>query len=319
MDLASKLSNPKQFVLFYGTTPPRANTPEEKARSTAEKLVERIGGLPLDGIVVYDVQDESSRTSAPRPFPFLPTIDSRTYAHLLHSLTGTPVITYKSVAQASEEAWDAWLTETRNTYGIDYLSLVGLPSSRNAQSSLSLSKATQVAAAHPAGFVLGGVAIAERHSEQRSESQRLLQKAAHGCSFFISQAVYHPETTIRLLQDYHRDCQEQGVAPRRIVLTFVPCGRAKTMEFIKWLGIAIPPQTEQAILSSPTPVAESINVCCANLRAILEQPYAETLPLGINVESVSIYRDEIDGSIELFHALKAVLDEYRQQDAPLVS
>ncbi len=312
MNLASKLSDPKQPLLLYGTTPPRAETPEEKVASTANKLVERIGGLPLDGIVVYDVQDESSRTSTPRPFPFLPTMDSRTYAHLLHRLTGTPVITYKSVAQASEEAWDAWLTETRNTYGISYLSLVGLPSSRNAQSTLSLSKATQVAAAHPASFVLGGVAIAERHSQKHSESQRLLQKAAHGCSFFISQAVYHPETTIRLLQDYHRDCQEQGVTPRRIVLTFVPCGRAKTMEFMKWLGIAIPSETEQAILTSATPVAESIKTCCTNLRAILEQPYAEVLPLGINVESVSIYRDEIDGSIELFHALKEVLDEYQQ-------
>lgn len=318
MNLASKLSDPKQSVLFYGTTPPRANTPEEKVRNTADKLVERIGGLPLDGIVVYDVQDESSRTRTPRPFPFLPTMDSRTYAHLLHTLTGTPVITYKSVAQASEEAWDAWLTETRKTYGINYLSLVGLPSSQNAQSTLSLSKATQVAAVHPASFVLGGVAIAERHCEERSESQRLLQKAAHGCRFFISQAVYHPETTIRLLQDYHRDCEQQGVAPRRIVLTFVPCGRAKTMEFMKWLGIAIPAHTEQAILASSTPVTESIKACCTNLRAILEQPYVETLPLGINVESVSIYRDEIDGSIELFHALKAVLDAY-QQHASVVS
>lgn len=313
MNLASKLSDPKQPVLFYGTTPPRADTPEEKVASTADKLVERINGLPLDGIVVYDVQDESSRTTTPRPFPFLPTMDSRTYAHRLHCLTGTPVITYKSVAQASEEAWHEWLTETRTVYGINYLSLVGMPSSRNAQSTLSLSKATQVAAGHPASFVLGGVAIAERHCEERSESQRLLQKASHGCSFFISQAVYHPETTIRLLHDYHRDCTEQGIAPRRIVLTFVPCGRAKTMEFMKWLGIAIPSKTEQAILASPTPVAESIKTCCANLRAILEQPYAEALPLGINVESVSIYRNEIDGSIELFHALKAVLDEYQQQ------
>jgi hypothetical protein len=32
------------------------------------------------------------------------------------------------------------------------------------------------------------------------------------------------------------------------------------------------------------------------------------LPLGVNVESVSINRDEIDASIDLFHALREVMN-----------
>ena len=35
--------------------------------------------------------------------------------------------------------------------------------------------------------------------------------------------------------------------------------------------------------------------------------YAGEIPLGVNVESVSINRDEIDASVELFHALREVL------------
>jgi hypothetical protein len=31
------------------------------------------------------------------------------------------------------------------------------------------------------------------------------------------------------------------------------------------------------------------------------------VPLGVNVESVSINRDEIDASVDLFHALREVL------------
>ena len=62
----------------------------------------------------------------------------------------------------------------------------------------------------------------------------------------------------------------------------------------------------------PSPITKSIEICCENLRAILDQEYARHLPLGINVESISINREEIDASIDLFHALQGVLYGYRQ-------
>jgi hypothetical protein len=95
-------------------------------------------------------------------------------------------------------------------------------------------------------------------------------------------------------------------------MTFIPCGRPKTLEFIRWLGVAIAPEAMQAILGAPAPLTKSIEICCENLRAILDQEYAQHLPLGINVECVSINREEIDASIDLFHALQNVLYSYKQ-------
>jgi 5,10-methylenetetrahydrofolate reductase len=175
---------------------------------------------------------------------------------------------------------------------------------------MSLAQATRLAAFHPASLALGGVAIAERHRAGHSESERLHRKTAAGCRFFISQAVYHPETTIRLLADYAADCRRRGVAPQRIILTFVPCGRPKTLEFIRWLGVRIDPAVAASILDDPTPLTRSLAICRDHLRAILDQPYADTLPLGVNVESVSIYRDEIDASVDLVHALREVAAEF---------
>ena len=183
-------------------------------RGAAARLAERVRGLRLDGLVVYDVQDETGRTPVPRPFPFLPTIDPRDYSRRLRDLTGLPTVTYKCVADMTEAGWTPWLTETRRDYEIDHLSLVGLPSSRGVSSALPLPQATRLAATHPAGFTLGGVVIAERHGHGRSESRRMRQKANAGCSFFISQAVYDAATTIRLLTDYARDCAREGVARR---------------------------------------------------------------------------------------------------------
>jgi hypothetical protein len=300
---------PERFVSLYGTTPPRADATAEGVARAAERLAQRVRGLPLDGLVVYDVQDETGRTPVPRPFPFLPTIDPRAYSRRLRELIGKPTVTYKCVADMTEAAWTPWLTETRRDYGIDHLSLVGLPSSRGVSSTLPLPQATQLAAAHPAGFTLGGVVIAERHGRGRRESRRMLQKAADGCSFFISQAVYDAGMTIRLLTDYARDCVQEEVTPRRIILTFIPRGRVRTLEFVRWLGITIADETATVILADAAPLSKSIAICRDHLRAILSQDYIGTIPLGLNVESVSIYKDEIDASIELHHALHEVVRE----------
>jgi hypothetical protein len=311
-NLKSKLLARDGFVLLYGTTPPRSGSPAELIGSAAGKLAERVRQLPLDGFVVYDLQDESARTSAPRPFPFTPTVDSRGYSKLLGELTGRAVVCYKCIDRMTHAEWPRWLAETRRDYGLELLSLVGRPSSQKIAHAMSLAQAYSIAAGHPSSFVLGGVAIAERYGAGRNESRRLLDKADLGCRFFVSQTVYHPAATIRMLSDYARECRERRRTPSRIVLTFAPCGRQKTMDFMKWLGISIPPETEQAILRAQAPLSKSIEICCANLREILEQDYVAELPLGVNTESVSINKDEIDASVDLFRALKQVLDRHGQ-------
>lgn len=305
--LKAKLLDPREPILLYGTTPPRAGSAEEAVRSAAERLAERLQPLPLDALIVYDIQDESGRTHLPRPFAFSGTIDPREYSRTLCGLTAKPAINYKCVGTLDEEGWNRWLAETASAYGVEFLSIVGRPASA-ARYPLALSRAIRLAAGHQAGFTVGGVAIAERHTSERSESARMLAKGLQGCGYFISQTVYHAGATERLLRDYLRDCRGAGVEPRRVVLTFSPAGRERTFDFLRWLGVRIPNETARAILGAARPLAKSIEVCRGNLRRILEPEYTAGIPLGINVESVSIHKDEIDASIDLFHALKEVLD-----------
>ncbi len=308
MSLKSRLLARDGFVRLYGTTPPRSGSPDELIRSAADKLVERVHPLPLDGFVVYDLQDESARTAVPRPFPFTPTVDSRGYSKLLGELTGRSAVCYKCIGRMTHADWRRWLDETRREYGLELLTLVGRPSSQKVPYAMTLAQAYSIAAGHESRFVLGGVAIAERHGAGRDESRRLHDKADLGCRFFVSQAVYHPGATIRMLSGYAALCRKLKRTPSRIVLTFAPCGRPRTMDFMRWLGIAIPEETERAILGSPAPLAKSIEICGENLRQILDQDYIHELPLGVNTESVSINKDEIDASVDLFHALNRVLD-----------
>jgi hypothetical protein len=308
MELRAKLPDPAQPVLLYGTTPPRLGTPEEQVSAAAEKLAARLAPLPLDALVVYDIQDEAGRTAVPRPFPFIQTVDPRSYSALLMAAIGRPAIAYKALGTLGEPAWRKWLGDARAVHGVEFLSVVGRPTS-GVRYPLSLSSAIRIAAEPAYGLAVGGVVIAERHTGERSEAARLLAKGLEGCSYFISQTVYHARPTQRLLRDYLRDCRGAGVEPRRIVLTFSPCGREKTLAFLRWLGVNVAPDTERSILGAANPLARSIEICRDNLRRILDQPYVKDLPLGVNVESVSINRDEIDASIDLFHALREVLAE----------
>jgi 5,10-methylenetetrahydrofolate reductase len=309
--LQEKLLDPRSSVLLYGTTPPREGSDADAVETAITRLAARLAPLPLDGVVVYDIQDESGRTAQPRPFAFSGTIDPRRYSSLLAARTGRPAVTYKCVGDLDEAAWQRWLAEAARDHGVKFLSIVGRPTS-GVRYALSLSKAIRFAAAHPAGFIVGGVAIAERHTAERSESARLLAKGIEGCGYFISQTVYHADASERLLADYARDCRGAGVAPRRIVLTFSPVGREKTMAFLNWLGVRIPPETARSILGAASPLAKSIEICRENLRRILNHPYAREIPLGVNVESVSINRDEIDASVDLVHALSEVMRERKR-------
>jgi len=303
MDLKSKLLDPAQTVLLYGTTPPRLGTPDEQVSAAAGKLAARLAALPLDGVVVYDIQDETGRTQLPRPFPFMRTVDPRQYSTQLLQSTRLPAITYKALGNLDEAGWRTWLSQSQ---GIEFISVVGRPVS-GVRYALPLSRAIRIAASDAGGFTIGGVVIAERHTALRSEAARLLAKGIEGCGYFISQTVYSARPTQRLLRDYLRDCRGAGSEPRRVVLSFAPCGREKTLAFLRWLGVTVAPDTERAILGAADPLAKSIEICRDNLRRILDEPYAGEIPLGVNVESVSINRDEIDASIELFHALREAL------------
>ena len=89
--------------------------------------------------------------------------------------------------------------------------------------------------------------------------------------WFISQAIYDPEPMIQLLNDYGALCRKNHVQPSRVVLTFAPCGREKTMQFIKWLGVTVPLEVERAILDAEDKVGKSVDLLTDMCKTILER------------------------------------------------
>jgi hypothetical protein len=289
---------------LYGLTPPKRGQDPDKVRDIAERQVRRVAALAPDGLVLYDLQDEAARTDAARPFPFLPTLEPLDYSRDFLGALEIPRVLYKCVGNQSPAELVAWV-DALEAGGRDACVLVGAPSSAQGSGALRLRTAYELLGRRAKPACLGGVAIAERHARKLDEDERLVGKHAAGCRFFVSQTVFDAGATKSLLSDYALAFARAGLEPVPFILSFSPCGSLKTMEFMKWLGVSFPRWLENDLRFAPDILRKSVDLALqifADVRAFAKE---KKIPLGINVESVSIRKEEIEASGELFASLSA--------------
>jgi len=286
-------------ILSYGLTPPRAAHDLERLSAIADRQRNQLRSLPVDGVVLYDLQDESSRDPSPRPFAFLPTLDPFVYARDHLAAGGQELIVYRAVANHQEAEFAEWLSDAETGTELAAVTFVGSPThAAQPRGRLGLRRAYQLFAERCRRLLLGGIGIAERHAEKGDEHRRMLDKQALGCSFFVSQAVYDLNASRRLLSDLAREAAVRELLPAPVLLTITPCGSQKAMQFMKWLGISFDPGIEQRLLQASDMLAESVAICEQLILEIASQQRGP-VPLGINVESVSIRRADIEAAVAL--------------------
>jgi hypothetical protein len=305
--LFEKLDGGLGGICLYGIAPPKLASDRTGVSEIAAQQVARVRGLAPDGLVVYDIQDEPGAGGQARPFPFLPTVDPESYAQQALAELAIPKIVYRCVGAHPREVLSTWLDAVR-TAGRPRLSVfVGAPRGGLGSPGVKLTEAYAAARAVP-NLVLGGIAIAERHVAKGDEHQRMLGKQDAGCRFFITQSVYDAASTKSLLSDYALSLQQQGRSPAPVVLTFSPCGSVRTLEFMKWLGISFPRWLENELRHSSDTLQRSIDLCESVLIDVQHYAREKGLPIGINVESVSIRKSEIEASVELYRRLSSRLN-----------
>lgn len=316
MDLRRRISEREGELLFFAVTPPRQATSPERAQEIADVTAERLGRLELDGLVLYDIDDESDRNRQERPFPFLPTMDPADYLaqHLVD--WNLPAVVYRAVGKYAEPDLRSWL-ESQDPERV--LSVFVGASSRDKQVATSLPRAQELRSEARPDLLLGGVAIPERHTRSGEEHLRLLAKQEAGCSFFVSQVVYDLNAAKNLVSDYRYACAERGVAPVPIVFTFSVCGSLKTLEFLQWLGVDVPRWIQNELRHAEDTLEASFTQALATARGLIDFCRHLGVPFGLNVESVSIRRAEIEASVELADRLQRELRRDRPGAGPSFS
>lgn len=290
--------------MLFAITPPRQSTPADRLPDIARATIDRLSGLGLDGLVLYDIDDESSRNPVERPFPFSPTVDPSAYRAEHLRPWRSPVIVYRAVGKYHDDALRSWIADQdpRDTLTV----MVGAASS-GLTPTVPLAAAQKMRAELNPDLLLGGVAIPERHRRRENEHLRLIAKQQAGCRFFVTQVVYDLNAAKNLVSDYRYECESRGVAPVPIVFTFSVCGSMKTLEFLRWLGVDVPRWIENDLRHAIDPLAASLEQAATTAVELIDFCRRLGVPFGLNVESVSIRREEIEASTELAARLVAQL------------
>ena len=303
--MRNAITRRKNGLVTYGIAPPKSSYPADKRMSVAAKQIARISELPVDGLIIYDIQDESDRTSAERPFPYIETVDPVEYAFSDLGGLKVPKVVYRCVAPMNLQALRKSLATIEEYDGLAVF--VGAASSHR-PIKLSLPEAYALRRSEFPNLHLGGVMIAERHESRGQEELRVYKKQDAGCSFFISQAVYSTVTTKNLLSDlYYKALEVERELPP-ILITLTPCGSLKTLQFLRWLGISLPRWLENELTHAQNTLKLSVKICKSILEDIAEFADSKNIPLGCNIESVSLRKEEIDASVELVYEARRILN-----------
>lgn len=287
---------PSRPLLLFALTPPKRSSTDEAARRVANRTCERLRDLDLDALVLYDIDDESDRNPAERPFPYLPTLDPDTFR--TRYLTGwdRPVVVYRSVGKYAPHELDAWFS-AQDPARVSAV-LVGASSS-DAAVRTTLRQAQDLCRTRAPGLHLGGVAIPERHESRGDEHHRMRGKQDAGVGYFVTQVVYDVGAAKSMVSDYHYACRDAGSPPAPVVFTLSVCGSRKTLEFLEWLGVHVPAWMRNDLRHTDDPLATSYDQCIAVAEDLARFCTRHGIPYGFNVESVSIRRAEIEASVRL--------------------
>jgi hypothetical protein len=302
--LKRKIINRESGILLYGITPPKENNTDERIIEISQKHVTRIKEMDIDGLVLYDIQDESDRTQEARTFEFIKTVDPSVYSRVYMKDIKVPRIIYRCAGNYTKTSFSTWLLDAK---GKDEFTVFVGTASAEQDVQLKLQEAYDLRTALNEGMLLGGVTIPERHMKLHDEPERVGFKMSKGCRFFVSQAVYDLENSKKFLRDYAHYCQTNNIEPAPIIFTLTPCGSEKTLAFIKWLGIHIPTWLEDKLLGADEMLSQSVEISFKIFKELLKYGQELQVPVGCNVESVSIRKVEIDASVTLTREISEYL------------
>lgn len=216
-----------------------------------------------------------------------------------------PAILYKVVGKYQKEELLSFLGSLRRECATVF---VGASSSKESVR-LRLKEAYALRRGFPE-TLLGGICIPERHRRKGDEEYRIAAKCLQGCRFFVTQAVYNTENAKRFLDDY----AALNMPKVPVIFTLTTCGSAKTMEFMRWLGISVVLEYEREIMASPDPLERSVDLCTDLFEFLYKYGLSLGISVGANVESISSRKVEQDGAAKLLLRIRGIIDSYTPDD-----
>ena len=263
----------------------------------------------IDAINIPEVHDEVGRGN--RPVANQKRGEPREFGMLLQDIVGIEAIINRVVVHDSYDKQMQWFEETNTKFEIENMIIVGGESSKVSYPGPSVNEILEAITnkhnQNGGNIFCGGIAIPSR----KQESKNLINKSNNGSEFFTTQVLYDSENIIKMINNYQTRCNELNTFPRRILLSFAPVSSQKNVEFLKWLGVEIPTNTEHYLQARPGSMTErSLDVAIEVLNEILNHIEKNDLkvPVGLNVEHIMSYN--FQSSVEMLQELARIYREF---------
>ena len=191
-------------------SPRRGAAPRtERVKEIAAVTLDRLAPLDLDGLILYDIDDESDRNPSERPFPYPADNGPGPLPRRASRWLGPPDGHLPLRRQVPRGRPARLARRLRRRPGAQRLRRRRRPApSRCAPTCAAPTPLRQEVRPD---LPLGGVVIGERHTRGGDEHLRMLAKQDRGCTFFVSQVVYDVNETKNLVSDYFYECAGPGV------------------------------------------------------------------------------------------------------------
>ena len=307
MRIRDKVKKPQRPVVAYEILPPREK--DGTLNSYAETISSLLSQTHIDAINIPEVHDEIGRGD--RPITNQKRGEPREFGMLLQDIVGIEAIINRVVVHELYDEQVRWIEETNTTYEIENMIIVGGESSKVDYPGPTVNEMLQTISrgynSNGGDIFCGGIAIPSR----KDESKNLIRKSEHGSEFFTTQVLYNAENIIKMINNYQSRCNELDTFPRRILLSFAPVSSQKNIEFLKWLGVEIPDDTERYLKGRPGSMTErSLDVAVEVLNEVLDFITVNNLkvPVGLNVEHIMSYN--FQSSVEMLQELARIYREF---------
>lgn len=307
MRIRDKIKKPQRPVVAYEILPPREK--DGTLNSYGQIISSLLSQTHIDAINIPEVLDENGRGK--RPVVNQKRGEPREFGRLLQDIVGVEAIVNRVVVHEPFDAQMKWIEETNRDYEIENLIIVGGESSNVEYPGPSVNEVLHSISReyneNGGDIFCGGIAIPSR----TAESKNLIKKSENGSEFFTTQVLYDSSNIIKMIGYYQERCDELNTFPRRLLLSFAPVSSQKNIEFLKWLGVEIPSETERYLQGRPGSMIErsldvAIEVLNDTLRSITEKNLK--VPIGLNVEHIMSYN--FQSSVEMLQELARIYREF---------
>ena len=304
MRIKDKIKRPRRPVVVYEILPPRQK--DGTLNSYAENISSLLSQTHIDAVNIPEVRDEVARGE--RPVKNQIRAEPREFGRLLQDIVGIEAIVNRVVVHQELEKEMEWFEETYTNYEIENLIAVGGESRRIKYPGPSVNKALRnIKNNSKLDILCGGISIPSREKE----SLNLIEKSTNGSEFFTTQVLYDSSKIIKMISHYQKRCDELRTFPRRLLLSFAPVSSKKNIDFLKWLGVEVPENTESFLIENEKNMVErsmeiSVRVLKKTLSFLNENKII--VPIGLNVEHIMSYN--FQSSIEMLQELARIYREF---------